>query len=68
MVGGKFHQFLSSAKASCAEVWSQLYVALDVGYLEQTSFDRLMKQTEEVAGLLGGLRATADKQRRDGRK
>ncbi|HOJ32571.1 MAG TPA: four helix bundle protein [Candidatus Hydrogenedentes bacterium] len=65
---GEFHQFLSTAKASCAEVRSQLYVALDVGYLDQASFGRLMEQAEELARILGGLRAAVDKQRRDGGK
>src|SRR3712207_4053166 len=32
---GEFHQFLSTAKASCAEVCSLLYVALDTDYLDQ---------------------------------
>jgi len=68
--GGRreFHQFLSTAKASCAEVRSQLYVALDVGYLDKANFDRLMEQAEEAARILGGLRAAVDKQRRDGGK
>ena len=41
---GEFYQFLSTAKASCAEVRSQLYVALDVGYLDKANFDRLIEQ------------------------
>ena len=65
---GEFHRFLSTAKASCAKVHSQLYVALDVGFLDQTSFGRMMKQAEEVARILGGLRTAVDKQRRDGGK
>src|SRR5687767_11424021 len=47
----EFHQFLSVAKASCAEVRSQLYVAADIGYLDQPTFDRLLVQAEEVGGL-----------------
>jgi four helix bundle protein len=38
---GEFHQFLSTAKASCAELRSQLYVALDVGYIGAREFEQL---------------------------
>jgi len=60
---GEFHQFLSVAKASCAEVRSQLYVAFDVGHLTQTSFGGLLTQAEELARIIGGLRASVEKQR-----
>jgi four helix bundle protein len=60
---GEFHQFLSTAKASCAEVRSQLYVALDVGYLTQAKFDELLAQAEEVGRIIGGLRVSVAKQR-----
>src|SRR4051812_41360313 len=51
---GDFFRFLCFAKASCAEVRSQLYVALDIGYLTQVQFDQLMKQSEEVGRVVGG--------------
>jgi four helix bundle protein len=62
--GGRreFHQFLSTAKASCAEVRSQLYVALDIGYLDQPRFNRLLKQAEEVGRIIGGIRAAVARQ------
>jgi four helix bundle protein len=54
---GKFHQFLSTAKASCAEVRSQLYIAADVGYLTNEDFAAVLAQAEEVGRIVGGLRA-----------
>ncbi len=65
---GEFHQFLSMAKASCAEVRSLLYVALDNTYISQTSFAELMVLAEEVGRIVGGLRASVDKQRKAGLK
>lgn len=50
-----FARFLLMAKASCAEVRSQLYVALDLGYLTAARFDALMALAEETARVLGGL-------------
>jgi len=64
---GEFHQFLSTAKASCAELRSHLYVALDIGYLDQRTFDQLLRQAEEVGRIVGGLRASVAKQRRASR-
>jgi four helix bundle protein len=60
---GEFHQFLSTAKASCAELRSQLYVALDVGYIDALEFDELRRDAEEVGRIIGGLRASIAKQR-----
>jgi four helix bundle protein len=61
---GEFHQFLSIAKGSTAEVRSQLYVALDVGYIESSVFQRVMKLAEEVGRIVGGLRSSVEKQRK----
>ena len=44
---------------------SQLYIALDAGYLSQQVFEGLLGQTEELSRIIGGLRAAVEKQRDD---
>jgi four helix bundle protein len=61
--GGRpeFHQFVVIAKGSCAEVRSQLYIALDAGYIDKQKFQYLHDLATEVSKILGGLRASLKK-------
>jgi four helix bundle protein len=59
----QLHQFLSTAKGSCAEGRCQLCVAFDIGYLAKPDFRRLLAQAEEVGRSVGGLRASVEKLR-----
>jgi four helix bundle protein len=54
----EFHQYLVVAKASCAEVRSDLYVALDTGYISRDQFENTLTHAEEVGRVIGGLRAS----------
>lgn len=59
----EFHQYLSVAKASCAEVRSHIYVAADIGYLDADDSARLLGMAEEVTRIVAGLRKAVEKQR-----
>ena len=48
---------------ACAEVRSQIYVALDAGYLEHKEFQQLNTLANEVARIVSGLRAAVQRQR-----
>jgi len=63
--GGRseFHQFLVYAKGSCAELRSQLYVALDVEYIDVVTFQNLDNLARETSRLVGGLRAAVYRQK-----
>jgi four helix bundle protein len=51
----EFVQFLFVAKGSAAEVESQLYVALDQGYIDREKFDDFYSKSDEVARLISGF-------------
>jgi four helix bundle protein len=52
----EFAHYLSIAKGSLAEVRSQLYVALDLRYINQEKFDELQQLSIETKKLIVGLR------------
>jgi four helix bundle protein len=63
--GGRreFHQFLSVAKGSCAELRTQIYIAADVGYIDDSTAKRLLAEATEVGKIIGGLRKAVAHQR-----
>ena len=48
-------RFLGYAKGSAAEVRSQLYIGIDIGYIEKEIGKEWIKQTERIAGMLASL-------------
>ena len=51
----EFVQFLYVAKASCGEVRSQLYVAVDQGYVSTSESEELINSFKRLSSMIGGL-------------
>jgi four helix bundle protein len=51
----EFSQFLYIAKGSCGEVRSQIYVAVDQGYVAQEEADRLTKSFKRLSSMISNL-------------
>jgi len=64
----EFHQYLSVAKGSCAEVRSFLSIALDAESLTPGEFARVHDLAVEVAKIIASLRSAVAKQRDAKRK
>lgn len=51
----EFGQFIAQAKGSSAEVRAQLYAALDQGYLDKATFNRMADMSIQISQMLTGL-------------
>ena len=60
----EFDHFLGIARASCGEVRSFLYNALDERHLTETTFGTLKAQAEQVSRMLYALQRSVRQQRR----
>jgi four helix bundle protein len=51
----EFRKFLYISKGSCGEVRSMLYLAVDLKYINNDSFQKLFKDSEEISRMLSGF-------------
>jgi len=51
----EFAQFLYVAKGSCGEIRSQLYVAVDQGYIAATESEQLLISFKRLSSMIGSL-------------
>ena len=51
----EFARFMGYAQRSCSEVQSELYVALDQGYITREEFEDIYKHAERTESKIGGF-------------
>ena len=59
---GEFKLFLGHARGSLAEIETQILIAKNLDYLNDTEGDKLLEQIAEVGRLLNGLLASIKRQ------
>ena len=47
--------FLSYAKGSCAELRTQIYIGIDIGYISKDAGMNWVRETKEITAMLVGL-------------
>ena len=51
-------QFLSYAKASCAELRTQSYIGIKIGYVPKEKGEKWVDETKEISAMITGLMNT----------
>ena len=57
----EFIRFLNTAKGSCGELRTQLYISRKLNFLNKTAFDRLIGESKEISAMLHGLSRAVSK-------
>jgi four helix bundle protein len=47
--------FLSYAKGSCGELRTQIYIGMDIGYIDGTTGEEWIKEAREISSMISGL-------------
>ena len=53
--------FLNYSKGSCAELRTQIYIGIEIGYIPEDVGDVWKKETEEISSMLSGFMKYLDK-------
>lgn len=48
-------RFLQYAKGSCGELRTQIYIGIDIGYIDPVTGKQWIKETREISAMLVGL-------------
>jgi four helix bundle protein len=57
-----FMRFLQYAKGSCGELRTQIYIGMDIGYIDQLKGKAWVNETREISAMLVGFINSIEKQ------
>ena len=57
----EFRRFLLIAKGSCGELRTQIYIGMEIGYIERETGNVWMNEVQEISRMIGGLMKTKRK-------
>ena len=58
----EFIRFLQYAKGSCGELRTQIYIGIEIGYIEQNRGKAWLNETREISAMLVGFINSLEKQ------